>query len=567
MKNSIFQRTIFMIAVSFFFILFSVFGVLYYTSVDSVKEQTITSAHSNLEMIRSYLDIMMKQLTNSMYLYVKNDVLLSEDVDAIKDFIENYPNSHDYIDCIMLIDSDDVLAINKPMLISNLEIDTTIYHEMARRNRLIMTEPYYSVPLAGRAIALIRSLVDEHTGKERLLVVELRPHSLFSSISNKLTSREVLLVLTAKGETVYFDHKSPLLEQLVVHKGQLDINDNLRTELTGLRMGINEFNLENNQMIVKRLRYNQHWRLYILAEFSLFYEALIHMMKAYKLIGVVSLVLLVIVSLIISRSIILPVIQLSLQVDSLFPEGSVLTIPIQRKDEIGRLASSFNNLLHRLQTASREKEKADRIRFELEYKVLQSQIKPHFLFNVHMCINSLLEQGKTEEARRMLLALDTLLRISTDKIGQLISLKEELETIKQYVALQQMRLGNSFDVRIEDCEPYGNVKVPKLLLQPIVENSIYHGFASIKHRGEIRIYFTEIDEYLHIIIEDNGCGMQQRAIEQKSSEKPDKYGMVSIGIDNVRQRIKNLYGEDCGLYVHSRENIGTRVEIVVKMQV
>ena len=115
---------------------------------------------------------MMKQLTNSMYLYVKNDVLLSEDVDAIKDFIENYPNSHDYIDCIMLIDSDDVLAINKPMLISNLEIDTTIYHEMARRNRLIMTEPYYSVPLAGRAIALIRSLVDEHTGKERLLVVE-----------------------------------------------------------------------------------------------------------------------------------------------------------------------------------------------------------------------------------------------------------------------------------------------------------------------------------------------------------------------------------------------------------
>ena len=236
------------------------------------------------------------------------------------------------------------------------------------------------------------------------------------------------------------------------------------------------------------------------------------MMRSYKLIGATALILLVLVSVIISNSIIRPVKQLSLQVDSLSPKSNILRLSVHREDEIGRLASSFNNLLNRLQEANREKANIERIRFELEYKVLQSQIQPHFLFNIHMCINSLLEQGKTEDARCMLLALDSLLRVSTDKIGQEITLKEELDTIKQYITLQQMRLGDTFDINIGDWESYAKVKVPKLLLQPIVENSIYHGFANIDRRGEIRINFTEIDGYLHIIVEDNGCGMPQKLI-------------------------------------------------------
>ena len=155
MKNSIFQRTILIIFASFFFMLISVFGVLFYTSVESVKEQTISSAESNIEMIRTYLDMIMKQLTDSMYLYVQNDVLLSEDREVVKNFIEKYSGAHTYIDCIMLLDGGEILAINKPMLISNRTVDTRTYYEMSKKNRLIMTEPYYSTPLAGRAIAFI----------------------------------------------------------------------------------------------------------------------------------------------------------------------------------------------------------------------------------------------------------------------------------------------------------------------------------------------------------------------------------------------------------------------------
>ena len=555
------------IFVSFFLVQISIFGVIFYTSVETVKEQTISSAESNIEMIRTYLDMIMKQLTDSMYIYVKSDVLLSEDREEINNFIEKFSGFNSYISCVMLLDGDEVLAISNSLLISNRIIDTRLYYEMSKKNRLVLTTPYYSTPLAGRAIALIRSLVDEKTGRERLLVAEIRPQNIFVPISNKLTSKETLIVLTQEGDTVHFDYNSLVLGQIVRNDGRLDINDNLRAELNELKTGIAELELNEKPIIVKRLRFNQYWKLYILAEFSLFYEAMMYMLYSYKLIGAAALILLILVSIIISNSIIHPVKQLSLQVDSLSPKSNDLRLTVNRKDEIGRLATSFNNLLNRLQEANREKAKMERVRFELEYKVLQSQIQPHFLLNIHMCINSLLEQGKTEDARRMLLALDSLLRVSTDKIDQKITLSEEIDTIKQYVILQKMRLGDTFDIYISDWKPYAEVKVPKLLLQPIVENSIYHGFAGIDRRGEIRINFTEIDNHLHIVVEDNGCGIPSNIIKQIKQDSPNRNGMVSIGIDNVRQRIKKLYGEDCGVYIYSRENIGTRVEIVINMQI
>lgn len=194
MRISIFKRTILMISISFFVMLGSVFGGMYYTSIKAVKEQTLESAQSNLEMIRTYLDMMLDRLTNSMYLYAQSDVLLSEDQEAIQNFFINYSETYDDIASIMLLEGEDVVAISKPMLISNRSIDTSQYYIMAKKNRLVVTSPYYSAPLAGRAIALIRSLVDKETGRERLLVAEIRPQNLFSPLSAKLTSRETLVV-------------------------------------------------------------------------------------------------------------------------------------------------------------------------------------------------------------------------------------------------------------------------------------------------------------------------------------------------------------------------------------
>lgn len=567
-KNSIFWRTCIMIAAFFFLVLLSVFGVMYHTSVNAVKQQTLADAKNRLDMIRTYLDMTIERLTNSMFLYVQNDVLLSDDEAAIQDYFENYSELYTDIGAIMLLENDSVIASGNPTAIANRKIDTLQYYSMSKRNRLVITQPYYSTALAGRSIALIRSLTDAKSGHERLLVAEIRPNSLFSSLSFKLTAKETLVVLTPEGETVFFKYNASLLKQMISHGSQLDINDHLRGKLAGMETDIEELSVEGDSILVRQLRYNQRWKLYILTDTSSFYEALNNMKSVYQLIGIIAMILLIVVANAISFGVVWPIHQLSHQVETLSPQQQSIGVPISRSDEIGQLAGSFNNLLSRLQLAANENIRMERDRLEWEYKALQSQIQPHFLLNIHMSVTALLEQGKTEQARQLLVALDSLLRKSTDKIGQSITLSEELDTVREYGELQRMRLGDTFDIVIENWQPYAHIKVPKLLLQPIVENSIYHGFANLTRRGEVKIQFMDIDDYLHIIIEDNGCGIpeeKQKVLAGNPADTPT-HGMVSIGLANVKRRIANLYQDGSGLYILSRESIGTRIEIVLRMR-
>lgn len=569
-KNSILWRTVALITGSFFLLLGIVLGTMYYTSVKAMKQQMLTAAESNLQMIGTYVDMLIDRITYSMYQYTQNDTFKSGDKEAINEFFNSFSKSYSDIDSIMLLDGDEVVAINTPLLILNQTLDTKVYYELSQSNRLTLTTPYYSVPLASQAIALISSITDSQTGRELLLVAEIRPRYFFSSLAAKLSQKETLVVLTSEGESVYLDYTSKLLGEIVNNKGQLDINENLRNQLTNLRTGITEVTIGNKEMMVQRLRYGKVWNLYILADASWFYEALSEMMHIFQWIFVFAGFLLLFISFLISAGVVRPVKQLARQVDRLSPGSSALQLSTERKDEVGYLAVSFNSLLERLQESTREKEKWQREQFDLEYKVLQSQIQPHFLFNIHMCIDSLLEQGDEEKARKMLHSLDSLLRTSTDKIGSVITLQEELEAVKQYARLQQMRMGDPFDISIDGWEPFAAVKVPKLLLQPIVENAVYHGFSDITHRGEIKIQCMEIDGYIHIVVEDNGRGISKEKLEQMTGgsflPETKQRGMVSIGLANVRQRIANFYGEGCGLYILSRENIGTRVELVIEMK-
>lgn len=207
----------------------------------------------------------------------------------------------------------------------------------------------------------------------------------------------------------------------------------------------------------------------------------------------------------------------------------------------------------------------------MEYKALQSQIQPHFLFNTLLCVSACLQQGKTDEAQRLLSDLDALLRASTDKYGEAWTLRDEMALLSRYVGIQQTRYGNCFDVITGDFAPYADYLLPKLLLQPIVENAIYHGMAALGRRGEIRIRFEPLEDgMLDILIEDSGRGMTREQVEkifsdtEKNAVKNDGRGMVSIGLQNVRQRIEQFYGPGCSLYVRSREGIGTTVEVIIR---
>lgn len=568
MKTSILLRTFAIVTAATMLFFGALSVVLYQTSVRVLKEEALSSAAVSMEMIRSYLDSRMASLNEYIYQFMSAPELRSNSVAQIEDYFHRTTPLASSIGTRILLVDGELQALDAPYVLSSMEIDLDFYRSLVQRDRLLITEPYYSRLIAARTMAAVRSHVDPATGREIVLICELDLNWMFDELNQKLASDETLVVLSTAGKTVYFLAYTPLLDGLVANESLIDLPESIQTQLMSLKLGVSSTALAQRQVMIEKLRYDKLWNLYIIVDTDQFYAAAHHLVRSFVLCSVPAALLLIAVCMIISARVTRPIKRLAKQVDQLNPQDGQLRLQCPTNDEVGTLAKSFNSLLNRLEQANQDRERMERSHFQMEYKVLQSQIQPHFLFNVHMCIDGLLEQGQVEKARDMLSSLDSLLRNSTDKAQNIVSLSDEMNMLQQYLTLQLIRSGHSFDYFISDWSPWAEVRVPKLLLQPIVENALYHGLSTITWRGRIEVDFEEIDEQLHIFIRDNGSGMpseELHRIEANLSGRPSQRGMVSIGLTNVRSRIKRLYGSTCDLYVFSRENLGTTVELVINI--
>lgn len=204
---------------------------------------------------------------------------------------------------------------------------------------------------------------------------------------------------------------------------------------------------------------------------------------------------------------------------------------------------------------------------------LQSQINPHFLYNTLECIRSEALLYECQSIADMAKALAAFFRYSISKKENIVTVRDELRNIENYFMIQSYRFENkfSFDIKVsqEDAEVY-NYQVPKLSLQPIVENAIFHGLETKAADGKVTIRAYTTDKELVMVISDNGVGIapdtllqMQNALRtqgQLEMHKSSEHGN-GIALYNVNQRIKLLFGEAYGLYIYSTKGMGTDVEI------
>ena len=213
---------------------------------------------------------------------------------------------------------------------------------------------------------------------------------------------------------------------------------------------------------------------------------------------------------------------------------------------------------------------------QAQLNAMQSQINPHFLYNALDSIRGLaLEQGAAETAD-MTEALATLFRFSISKKNDFISLYEELKNMDNYIKIQKYRFHNRFelvkDIRLSD-EQLHSYKIPKLTLQPIVENALNHGLKDKASDGKILLHIEPTKSRLIICISDNGSGMddnQLRSINQRftepvvdtiSSESKQSNSGSGIALNNVNARLKLIFGDRFGLNAYSTKNFGTEIQI------
>lgn len=189
-----------------------------------------------------------------------------------------------------------------------------------------------------------------------------------------------------------------------------------------------------------------------------------------------------------------------------------------------------------------------------ELKALQSQINPHFLFNVLNTMTSLIRTNP-EKAREVTIDLSNYLRYNLDNNLKSVELIKELNQIDTYIKIEKARFGNKLNIIYDVDESLYNFQIPSLIIQPLVENSIKHGILKKRDNGFVKIIVKRIDKDIEVAIEDDGVGIEQAVIDNL-----DKKIEENIGLKNVHQRLKLLYGE--GLNITKLEQ-GTRIKFKI----
>lgn len=243
-------------------------------------------------------------------------------------------------------------------------------------------------------------------------------------------------------------------------------------------------------------------------------------------------------------------------------DPSVYTGQPQAVAELQALSDSFSHMSRRIEELMEKVRREEKVLRKTELRALQAQINPHFLYNTLDSIQWMCEQGKTEDASKMVGALARLFRISISRGHELITIKDELQHAKSYLLIQSYRYRNQFSYRFEVDETLLSYLCNKITIQPLIENAIYHGIDRMVDEGEIVITVKrsqDAAEDILITVSDNGVGMtEEQCAKILSKERSDSGG---IGVKNVNDRLKIYFGERYGLSIHSVPDEGTTVTV------
>lgn len=236
-------------------------------------------------------------------------------------------------------------------------------------------------------------------------------------------------------------------------------------------------------------------------------------------------------------------------------------LEISGQNEISALSSSFNIMTTEIKHLMEQNVEEQRQKRKSELRALQAQINPHFLYNTLDSIIWMAEWGKTKEVVLMTSSLAKLLRQSISNQNELVRVEEEVEYTRSYLTIQKMRYKDKLEYDIQLSPEVLKRKVPKLVLQPLVENAIYHGIKYKEGKGTILIDgFRESDEIV-LKITDDGIGMTEEQLAKIFEKRETDTRKNGVGVLNVHERIQLYYGKEYGLVFKSVSGRGTVVEV------
>ena len=227
--------------------------------------------------------------------------------------------------------------------------------------------------------------------------------------------------------------------------------------------------------------------------------------------------------------------------------------------EFAQLSNVYNQTLSRIHTLSEKIHDQEILTKNIEIESLQAQINPHFLYNTLNCISGLIDMDRKEECHHALNALADIERMSL-KGMPFSTIEEALYYVKEYTYIQTLRFGNNLSILIDIPKTLYHYYVPKLIIQPLIENAVIHGTSQISGRGIIAILGSTDESNLQICVKDNGPGFSQEFLNDFSRNSQPQINH-SYGLYNINKRLKLYYGEEHGLILQNNPQNGACITI------
>ena len=239
---------------------------------------------------------------------------------------------------------------------------------------------------------------------------------------------------------------------------------------------------------------------------------------------------------------------------------------LQKTDEVSVLGQVFNQMLTEIENLINQVVNSQKQKRQAEFRALQSQINPHFLYNTLDTLQWKALEYNAFEVADLVNSLSRFFRISLSGGSEYIPIEDEIEHARTYLEIQKVRYKDKIQYNFQTGENLNQECVPKLIIQPLVENAIYHGLKPKKQGGAIDIIVTKEADFLHIEVRDNGVGMTKDKLDSLKANLKDSIESDHYGLYNINERLKYTFGEDYQIRVDSKKDMGTIVLLKIPVK-
>lgn len=541
------------------------------TAKEMITGENIQIVDQANQSMNYYLKEMM-QVSDSIYYHI----LKQEDIssaDAKKAIELLYNANQDKVVNIALFDKDGAVVYGVPNSTAkkNSNPQNAKWYQDAVSN---IENLHFSLPYVQNifdtsdisyrwVVSLSRYVEFEREGKmeDGVLLVDMNFNGIEQVLKNvNLGSPGYLYLMDRDGEIIYHP------QQQLLYSGLAE-EDNRRVKDYEDGGYVTEFQGEKRLNTIKTVGYTG-WKLAAVVSMGEVVSSYRDLRYYILILSICLIIILIRASTLVSEKLTTPIDHLEQSVESLEAGNLETEIAIGGSEEIRHLGHSIQSMVDQMKHLMEEIVVEQELKRKTEFEALQTQINPHFLYNTLDSIVWMIENENNEGAVKMVTSLARLFRISI-RGKSIVPVGDELAHANYYLAIQNIRYKNKFDYFIEASEEVREYATVKLILQPMIENSINHGMAHMEKDdgGEIRVRAYTTQECLILEVEDNGCGMTPDQISQALCRQKHEKGIdTGIGMGNVDERIRIHFGKEYGVQIISEPDEGTLIRMKMPLQ-